>query len=620
MIGYQTVFFCLTGGLSAFVSSGDVSVSPDGRNRIVYERGEITVCHDGKVLLGPQPVALVVDRGRAEVELCARNDGVAYRFRTDVDGEVTVSNEVASLVFPSAETRLWVGYNWRDNPNDPKQDKLQHGCASIYEKTTVGEFVPDRRRIAYLPLLAQGPDGTTVWISETDLHDYPGWNLIRRSGESRRMDGEFARAAVSEKDAFPPVNYRRVTARHGYLARTEGRRTYPWRVFAIADRPIAVVESTIVRDLARAPSGDFSWVKPGMCAWEWWNDWRLDDVAFESGINHETYRHYVDFAAAFGIPYLMVDEGWCERQDPMKPLAHLRMEELVRLASERGVGLFLWVPWRELIGRQDEVFAHWAARGVKGFKVDFIERDDQYAVRFMDETARIAARHRLMIDYHGCAKPAGIDRTYPNVVGLEGVHGLELMKLGFAKDDDFPPHDCQVVFTRVPAGACDYTPGGMRQVPRSEWKPDSHCPATQGTRAHQLALYALYPAPLQMMCDSPSLYRRNAECARFIASFPTVWDETRGLAGEVGRFAAVARRRGAAWWIGAITDNERRRLDVDTSFLGKGEWEVEAFEDAPDCGERPERYVRRIIRLSAGESLPIRLAAGGGFAARLTRR
>ena len=601
------------------VVRADVKVSPDGRNKIVYERGEITVSRDGKVLLGPQAVSLTVDRGQPEIELCARNDGVAYRFRTNVDGEVTVSNEIASLVFPSEKTRLWVGYNWCDNPGDPKQDKLQHGCASIYTRTTVGEFVPDKRRIAYLPLLAQYADGTAVWVSESDLHDYPGWNLVRRACEDRRLDGEFARAPISEKDSFPPVNYRRVTARRADLARTRGCRTYPWRIFAIVDRPIALVESTIVRDLARPPAGDFSWVKPGLCAWEWWNDWKLENVGFASGINHSTYLHYIDFAVEFGLPYLMVDEGWCERQDPMKPLPELRMTKLIRYAAERDVGVFLWVPWRELIGRQEEVFSHWAAKGVKGFKVDFIERDDQYAVRFMEETASVAARHRLMIDYHGCSKPAGIDRTYPNVVGLEGVHGLELMKLDFAKNDDFPTHDCQVVYTRVPAGACDYTPGGMRQVPKRDWKPDMHRPATQGTRAHQLALYVLFPAPLQMMCDSPSQYRKNRECARFISSVPTAWDETRGLDGEVGRFAAVARRKAGEWWLGVITDGEERHLELDTVFLGEGIWEMEMFGDASDCDRHPDRYVRKIGSLRAGDKLRIDLAAdGGGCAARFT--
>ena len=592
------------------------AVSPDRRNAIVFRDGAISVLRDGRTLLGPQPVALELGGGQANVELCARNDGVAYRFATDLDGEVTVADEKAPLVFPSGDVRIWTGYNWCDNPNDPKQDKLQHGCASIYTETTVGKFVPDGRRIAYLPLLAQYPDGTALWVSESDLRDYPGWNLCRRSQETRRLDGVFAKAPIPDRDFFPKRNYRRVKARHDYLAKTSGRRTYPWRVFAVSDAPIGLVETTIVRDLAKAPEGDFSWVKPGISAWEWWNHWELDDVGFKSGNDFRTYMKYIEFAADMGLAYLTVDEGWSVEQDPMHERKDLQMDRLIEYAASRGVGLVLWVPWRELIGRHDEIFSYWAKRGAKGFKVDFIERDDQYAVNFFEQTAAVAAKYRLIVDFHGCPKPTGLERTYPNIVGFEGVHGLELMKLSFAKNDDFPRHDCQVVYTRVPAGPTDYTPGGMRQLPRATWKPDDVFPPTQGTRVHQLAMSILCPAPLQFMCDSPSQYRRNMECAKFLAAIPSVWDGVKGLAGEVGHSAALARRRGGEWWIAAITDWSAREIDIDTSFLGSGEWTLEVFEDATDTLENPEHYVRKKMSIKAGDRLKIRMQPGGGWVAR----
>lgn len=593
----------------------DEAVSPDGRNMIRFDQGLVTIVRDGRTLLGPQPVSLVLDHGDASVELFARNDGVAYRFRTDIDGEVTVRSETATLVFPAEDPRLWVGYNWCDNPKDPKQDKLQHGCASIYTQTKVGEFVPDKRRIAYLPLVVEYSDGTTVLVSESDLRDYPGWNLFRHADEPWRLDGEFARAPMPDKDVFPPCNYRRVTARHDYLAVTKGRRTFPWRVFMIAEKPIRLAENTLIQDLATPPVGDFSWVKPGVSAWEWWNHWELDDVGFKSGIDTRTYEHYLDFAGEYKIPYLTVDEGWAVNQDPMHVNPSLDIDHLIAYGRTRNVGLMLWVPWRTLIGNHDRIFSYWATKGVKGFKVDFIERDDQFAQNFFEETARIAAKYHLLIDYHGCGKPTGLDRTYPNIVGIEGVHGLELMKLGFAKNDDFPSHDCQVVFTRVPVGPCDYTPGAMRQLPREQWKPNNEFPSSQGTRAHQLAMSVMCVAPLQFMCDSPSQYRRNPECARLLASMPTVWDRTYGIAGEIGKFAALARRKGNEWWIGAISDWNGRELDVDTSFLEEGEWQLDVFEDADDVAANPEHYVRRKFIFTAGEKLKFRMMPGGGFVA-----
>ena len=597
------------------------AVSPDGRNRIKYSGGMVTVSRDNRTLFGPQSVALRLDRGEAEVELCARNDGVAYRFKTDEKGEITVLDETAELVFPSPDTELWVGYNWCDRPRDPKQDKLQHGCASAYVRTTPSAFVPDGRRIAYLPLTVRYPDGTTALVTETDLRDYAGWHLRRDASETRKLDGVFGMYPVRAKERNVGANYRRVTARHDWIVKTTGRRTFPWRVFAIADTPIGLVEQRITRELAAQPKGDFSWVKPGMCAWEWWSAWRLDGVDFKPGINTATYKAHIDFAAEFGLGWILVDEGWCKGGDLFSLKDGFDLDAIVAYASSRGVRVMLWTAWRTLDGRQDEIFGALAKRGVAGFKVDFMERDDAEMMRFMEKTLAVAAKYRLAIDYHGCGKPSGLETTYPNLVGVEGVRGLELMKLGvFSKGEDFMKHDCMVPFTRAPLGHVDYTPGAMTNLRRDKWEPNKSNPASQGTRVHQIALYTLFPVPLQMMCDSPSAYRRNEECARFIASVPTVWDEAKGLCGEIGKYAAVARRSGKSWHIGAITNWEKRELELSTDFLGKGEWTAEIFRDAAEADKDPMRYVREMRRIKAGEKLKIKLAPGGGFAARFTPR
>ncbi len=596
----------------------EAKTSPDGRNRIEYNEGSIMVSRDGKTLFGPQPISMSLDRGEARVELVARDDGVAYRFVSDVDGEITVNDETCALVFPSADTEIWAGYNWCDNPKDPKQDKLQHGCASIYTKTTPGEFAPDGRRIAYLPLTVRFDDGTTVLFSESDLRDYAGLHLRRDGGETRRLDGMFGRYPVREKEWTAPRNYRRVRDRENWIVKTAGRRTFPWRVFAIASTPAALMEQRLVYDLASPSQGDFSWVKTGPCAWDWWSKWHLDDVPFNPGVNTETYMHYADFAAEFGLSWMLVDEGWKQGDDLYAETPGFDLDAILSHAAVRNVRVMLWTAWRSIDGRQDEYFRHFAKRGVKGFKIDFMERDDAEMMCFMEETLNVAAKYRLCIDFHGCGKPTGLERTYPNLVGIEGVHGLELMKLSFAKDDDFPAHDCQVAFTRAPLGMVDYTPGAMMNRTRGEWRPNNENPASQGTRVHQMALYTMFPVPLQMLCDSPSRYRMNPDCTRFIASVPTVWDETKGLAGEIGKFAVVARRKGDEWWAGAITDWSPRTLALDTSFLGSGEWNVEIFCDAEDSASMPERWARRSRRICAGEKIQMELAPGGGWTARFS--
>ena len=604
--------------IARHASDGKEKVSPDGRNRIEYREGCITVSRDGKTLFGPQPVSLSLDRGEASVELVARDDGVAYRFVSDVDGEITVNDETCALVFPSADTEIWAGYNWCDNPRDPKQDKLQHGCASIYTKTTPCEFASDGRRIAYLPLTVRFDDGTTVLFSESDLRDYAGLHLRRNGGEARRLDGVFGKYPVREKEWTAPCHYRRVRDREGWIVKTLGRRTFPWRVFAIASTPAALMEQRLVYDLASPAQGDFSWVKSGPCAWDWWSKWHLEDVPFKPGINTDTYRHYADFAAEFKLPWMIVDEGWKQGDDLYAETPGFDLGAVLSHAAARNVQVMLWTAWRSIDGRQEEYFSHFAKRGVKGFKIDFMERDDAEMMRFMEETLKVAAKYRLCIDFHGCGKPTGLEKTYPNLVGIEGVHGLELMKLSFAKDDDFPAHDCQVAFTRAPLGMVDYTPGAMMNRTRGEWRPNDASPASQGTRVHQMALYTMFPVPLQMLCDSPSRYRANPDCARFIASVPTVWDETKGLAGEIGKFAVVARRNGDEWWVGAITDWSPRTLALDTAFLKSGEWDVEIFADADDSASMPERWTKCSRRIRAGEKIQMDLAPGGGWTARLS--
>ena len=414
----------------------------------------------------------------------------------------------------------------------------------------------------------------------------------------------------------------KVVNRELYLAKTRGTRVFPWRVFVLGDTPSDLVSSDAVYALAE-PSrvDDASWVKSGQVAWDWWNGFLITDVpGLKTGCNFETYKEYVNFAAANGIAYIIMDEGWSEKLNLDRPRDEVDVPGVIAYAKEKGVGVILWAAWSPLTDRETRirVFDRYAAMGAKGFKIDFIERDDQVAEKFLEETAADAAERKLVVMYHGIHKPTGLQRTYPNILNYEGVYGLEQGGRSGGRKVVIS-NDVNLVYTRMVAGFMDYTPGAMRNrafdAPPFNGERDTR--ACYGTRCHQLALFPMFEAPIQMLCDSPTQYRTEPECTAFITKVPTVWDETRGVAGEIGKFASVARRKGGEWWLGAITNWEARDVELPTDFLGGGEWRVEAFEDAPDADTNAEHYVRREFTIKAGDFIKVRLASGGGFAAHI---
>ncbi|MBR4172001.1 MAG: glycoside hydrolase family 97 protein [Kiritimatiellae bacterium] len=627
--------------------------SPDGRNeiRLGTSGGGLSyeVLRDGKSLLAPARIGLMLDgkgelgnsprpiraerkthndviqmpiykksqimdngnellvhfEGGWRIELHARNDGVAYRFATEYEGRVKVLDERAPLVFPDTNLTAYVGYNY----GSYKGDLLQNSWESIYQKMPVSQIAKRHERLVYLPLLLAYSDGTHLCVTESDLLDYPGWNLWRDTDAEDRLDSCFARFPVAETCVRERVNFR-VTERKPWLVETTGTRTYPWRVFLLADSAAKLVEADIVSALA-SPSriGDASWVKPGKVSWEWWNACNLSHVPFKAGINDATYRYFIDFASENGIEYIILDGGW------QNPDVHL--PELVGYGKERDVGLILWFSWADLLGREEEACEQYAKIGAKGFKIDFIDRDDALAVNFITRMATAAAARHLVLDYHGMFKPTGLSRTYPNILNYEGVHGLECVK--WETKTDFPANDCLLVFTRMLAGPMDYTPGAMLNAGRNSFYAFRTRPMSQGTRCHQMALYTLFEAPLQMLCDSPTFYRRERECTAFIARVPTVWDETVALAGTPGVNAAVARRKGDVWYIGAIGNWDAQKLSLDTGFLGGGNWNAEIFSDGNNAAREATDYIRTICEIESGKPLEITLQPGGGWTARLTR-
>jgi endonuclease/exonuclease/phosphatase family metal-dependent hydrolase len=413
-----------------------------------------------------------------------------------------------------------------------------------------------------------------------------------------------------------PMRRIRVDERAGYIAETKGTRTYPWRVFMLAKNEIGLCENDAVYALA-TPSKveDVSWIRPGLSVWEWWNDWNISGVDFEAGINTATYMHYIDFAARHGVPYLVVDAGWTDRFQLDRYNPDVDIEQLVKYAAKKSVGLILWTTWPQLDGRQEEVFAKFAKLGVKGFKIDYMDRDDQLIARFLEETARVAAKHKLVLDFHGMHKPTGLSRTYPNILNYEGVHGLECTK--WEDDTDFMRNDLLCFFTRMSAGPMDYTPGAMLNYTREQFRSSMTKPGSQGTRAHQMALVSMYEAPLQMLCDSPTQYEKNRECFAFMARTPTFWEETKGIAGSMEDYAVIARRLGRSWYLSAINSWEARELEVDLGFLGGGKWQAEIFADGRNAHRDATDYVHEYRLLEKDGKIKIRMAPGGGWTARI---
>jgi len=373
----------------------------------------------------------------------------------------------------------------------------------------------------------------------------------------------------------------------------------------------------MVQKLASPPRfTDHSWIKPGQVAWDWWNDWNISHVDFKAGINTATYTYYIDFAAANRIPYIIMDEGWSAKKDLASIVPAIDLKAIIDHGRRKGVDVILWALWNNVTEQMDTVFPLYAGMGVKGFKIDFIDRDDQLAVASTYAIARKAAEHRLLVDYHGVFKPTGLQRTYPNVIGYEGVKGMENVKWS---NDEVPRYDVTIPFIRMMAGPMDYTPGAMRNAAKANFRPVHSMPMSQGTRCHQLAMYVVYEVALQMLSDNPTAYMREQECTDFITSVPTTFDETVALDGRVGEFAAIARRKGDTWYVGAMTNWDARELPIDCSFLGAGTYAAVVMKDGVNADRDATDYTKETLTITSRDTVKIRLAPGGGWTARITK-
>jgi alpha-glucosidase len=532
----------------------------------------------------------------------AYDDGVAWRWETAFDGEVIVTGETAEFAFAG---------DWPVMRTSAKT--YECSFESVYNKGPLSNW--EAGMLAFAPVLVKVPDGPSIILTEADLRSYPGMWLEGHPRDNTTVSASFPGYPAETKPGGD--RYIRVETREAYIAKCAGTRTYPWRVIGIAQDDTGLVESDLVYRLAPpCVLEDTSWIKPGKVAWDWWSALNLWGVDFEAGINNATYRHYIDFAAEYGIEYIILDEGWSDTRDLTKLRSTVDLRDLLAYGKEKGVGIILWCVWATIDRQREEILPLFQEWGVAGVKVDFMDRDDQEVVEFYERLAKATAEHKLLLDFHGAYKPTGLRRMYPNLITREGVLGLEYSKWSDLSDPDY----CvSIPFIRMFAGPMDYTPGAMNNAAKGNFRPIMEQPMSQGTRAHQLAMFVVYESPLQMLADTTSAYRANPDSLHFIAGCPTTWDETRCLQGEAGKFVVVARRNGDTWYVGAMTGWRKRSVTLPLDFLGEGVWDAYAIRDGVNAHRMGSDHVKEERQVSAGDTLTLELAPGGGWVGRFTQ-
>lgn len=529
----------------------------------------------------------------------AYDEGVAYRWHAAREGEIVVAEERAQFTFPD-KTKAWF----------PEEESIFSHQERQYKHLELADVGEDR--FGSTGVLVDLPGGRKLYLSESDLASYPGMFLRGMGAGKPGLVGKFAPYALeteAKNDRDVPV-----TKAAPYLARTAGPRSFPWRVMIVTEDDAELLTSELVYALA-PPSeiGDASWIKPGKVAWEWWNAIDVYGVDFKAGVNTETYKYFVDFAADHGVAYLLLDEGWCaDSSDVLSVREGLDLEELVRYGQERGVGVILWVLWNALDVKLEPALEKYEQLGVAGIKVDFMQRDDQWMVEYYHRIARQAAKHRLMVDFHGAYKPTGLRRQFPNVMTSEGVTGLEQYK--WTDQMTNPEQELVLPFVRMVAGPMDFTPGAMSNASRGDWKAIGNHPMSFGTRCHQLAMFVVYESPLQMLADSPTHYLEEPECLEFLAAVPTVWDELHVLEAKAADYVALARKSGDQWFVGAMTDWTRRTLQLKLDFLPEGEYELHAWSDGVNAERNGRDFRRSVQQVKRGAVVQAELAPGGGWA------
>ena len=526
------------------------------------------------------------------------DDAVGYRFVTNFGKkEVRVMREQLAYRFSNDSKVLF-----------PQENSMYTHQERKFVDTNL-EGIADGKFCSH-PLVVTD-DNVRMLITEVDLESYPGVFYVKKG--KLNLEGDFPYYPLTTKKRSDRDMV--VTKRADYMAKTIGNRAYPWRVVLLTDSDVDLLNSNTLYSMAsKSRISDPSWIKTGKVAWDWWNGCTLTGVDFKSGVNTRTYKGFIDFASKYGLDYIILDEGWYDiRKSILDIVPNIDLKEIIAYGKQKKVDVILWTTWLALEENMDEAFARYKAMGVKGFKIDFMQRDDQWMVDWYYSTAKKAAEHHLLVDYHGAYKPTGLTRTYPNVLTTEGVYGGEQNKW---TDDLTPKHNVTLAFTRMALGPMDYTPGAMRNSLKGQYISRFYAPMSQGTRCHQLGMYVIYESPLQMLSDSPSNYEKEPDMMKFLANVPVVWDETKALAASLGEYVVMARRSGSKWWLGGMCDWTSRKQTVTLDFLDEGKnYTMTVWEDGYNVHKNAEDYRMTKRQVKKGDKVSISFAPGGGFVA-----
>ena len=553
------------------------------------------------------------------IEVRAYDDGAAYRLISSNKKPLTVTDETVEFCFGD-DYQAFVPYV-NDNRGG---ERYCYSFESYYDEAPLSKMYPDS--LAITPLAVCLPDGMKAIVMDAGVENYPG--MMLKKGEGNVLKAEFAPYPLEQEiGGYDRLNLV-PTKRADYIAKFVKQQSLPWRAVVITERDADILSCDMAQRLAPACRiADTSWIKPGKVAWDWWNNCNITGVDFLSGMNTDTYLYYIDFAAKNRVEYIIIDEGWSGKESLMEGLSpDIDLKRLIAYGKEKGVGIILWSSWRNLIGSNplggiaatEAVMKHYADMGIKGFKVDFFDRDDQQVIASAYQVAECAAKYHLYLDYHGL-KPFGIQRAYPNIFNFEGVKGLENSKweprVGDGPLHNQPRYDVTAPYLRMLAGPMDYTPGAMMNAMKDSFFGNNDHPMSQGTRVHQMAMYTTFEAPLQMMADSPTKYMQNQECTDFIAQIPTTFDETVALDGQLGEYTVIARRKGSVWYVAAMTDWTARDLTISLDFIGEGQHTADIFADGVNAHKEATDYKHTQQTVTSKDRLAVHLSSGGGWTA-----
>lgn len=598
----KSTAFAITHGETPVLNRSALAMSIEGGKTLGAEK-----CKSTKTSKGEKCNALTLNYGKYAVEFRSYDQGVAYRFVTRFADSLTIANEQVEFCLPADCMAYEAPANSHHKTNDLR-DQAYCSFENTYQYAKLSNL--NRQHLGLSPMLIELADGKKLLIGDYNVRSYPGMFLLPSKGNV-------------VKGFFPPYPKHEYQGDHNnlqmivddwenYIAKTAGAHTFPWKMMLVAEYDADLLTTEVPRLLADAPVVNADWVKPGKVAWDWWNNWNLKGVDFATGVNNRTYQYYIDFAAKHGIEYVILDEGWAvnKKADLMQVVPEIDLPMLVKYAADRGVDIVLWAGYKAFERDMENVCRHYSEMGVKGFKIDFMDRCDQKMMAFLEKAAATCAKYRLFCDFHGAPVPNGMTYTYPNVLNFEAVAGQEQVKWSKLKKFDQVRHETLLPFIRQVVGPMDYTQGAMRNATKKSYYPCNSQPMSQGTRCRQLALYLIFDSPFNMLCDTPTNYEAEPECLDFISKVPVVWDERRVLSAKIGEYVIEACRKGDTWYVGGISNWEARTVSLDLSFIeGK---QMELFVDGINAHRHAEDYIKSVGTVPA--TLTVHLAPGGGFA------